>query len=111
METDVTAPGGRSRQNEEPRDGRWRGADPDPVPDGMETMSRAEVAELWGVDPRVVTRYVGRGVLRKYVTERDALGRPGRVVFDAAEARRIAVLRRGDAAPGPAPVEAPRKRW
>lgn len=95
-----------------PRDGRWRGTDPAPVPDGMETMTRAEVAELWCVDPRVVTRYVTRGVLRKYVTERDPLNRPGRVVFDAAEARRIGELRRveGEAE---AAVQAPaqRKRW
>lgn len=92
-----------------PRDGRWRGTDPDPVPEGMETMTRAEVAELWCVDPRVVTRYVTRGVLRKYVTERDPLNRPGRVVFDAAEARRIGELRR--AGSYAEETTAPRKRW
>lgn len=93
-----------------PRDGRWRGDDPLPVPGGMETMTRAQVAELWGVDPRVVTRYVTRGVLKKYVTERDPLNRPGRVVFDAAEARRIGELRAAETSPEPAPAPRP-SRW
>lgn len=93
-----------------PRDGRWRGTDPAPVPEGMETMTRQQAAELWGVDPRVVTRYVTRGLLRKYVTERDQLNRPGRVVFDAQEVRRIGELRRGEPAE-PEPAPATRKRW
>lgn len=92
-----------------PRDGRWRGTDPAPVPEGMETMTRQQAAELWGVDPRVVTRYVTRGVLRKYVTERGELKRPGRVVFDAEEVRRIGELRRAGSYAEETP--APRKRW
>lgn len=95
-----------------PRDGRWRGTDPSPVPEGMETMTRQQAAELWGVDPRVVTRYVTRGVLRKYVTPRGELKRPGRVVFDAEEVRRIGKLRRVEGEAEAAVQDPPqRKRW
>lgn len=97
-------------------DGRWRGADPVPAPDGMTVMTRAEAAEVLGVDQRVVTRYVKRGALVKYVTPRDQFGRPGRVVFDSVQVRSLAFLRAqgadtAAAAATHAEREQPRKRW
>lgn len=77
----------------------------------METMTRQQAAELWGVDPRIVTRYVTRGLLRKYVTQRDQLGRPGRVVFDAAEVHRIAVARAEDEQSAPQYLRPTTARW
>lgn len=90
-------------------DGRWRGDSPVPVPEGMATLTRKEAAERLGVDQRVITRYVQRGLLVKYVTDRDALNRPGAIVFDAARVAELHAARTGDTRP--APVPHPRRRW
>lgn len=56
-------------------------------------MTRKEVAELLGVDVRVVTRYAARGWFTKYVTPNDGMGRPGTVVFSAKQAHQVARVR------------------
>ena len=85
-----------------PRDRRWRGTNPLPVPAGMETMTRDEVAALWGVTARVVTRYVDRGTVQRYV-KYDGRGVP-RVVFSAAQAQEVHAARQAQESTGPQPV-------
>lgn len=85
------------------QDKRWRGDPPVPVPAGMQTLTRKEVADLFGVDIRVVTRYAATGVLTKYVTPVEGVRKAGRIVFDRAEARKVAKMREGTAKHGSEP--------
>lgn len=67
----------------------------------METMTREEVAALWGVTARVVTRYVDRGTVQRYV-KYDGRGVP-RVVFSAAQALEVHAARQQTDSKVPAP--------
>lgn len=54
------------------RDLRRTGAPVIPAPEGVEMVTREEVAEICGVTPRTVTRWATQGYLTKY---EDARGR------------------------------------
>lgn len=87
-------------------DGRWRGETPTPVPAGMQTMTRKEVAALLGVDQRAVTRYAASGVLKKYEGPRSGIRKAGPVVFDRNQVLNVDALRRSAGTP-----QRPKPRW
>lgn len=74
-------------------------------------MTRRQVADLFGVDQRVVTRYAARGVLTKYRTPGKGVGRSGTVVFNRTEVLHVQALRRSTAKHGsdPAPGSSSRQ--
>lgn len=93
-------------------DGRWKGATPVPVPEGIVWVTREEAAQVIGCTQRTITRWADAGRLVKYL---DPLGR---VVFDRESVGALARLwtpqstmnRKPDRATVPDPVPAPR-RW
>jgi hypothetical protein len=79
----------------------------------METMTRDQVAELFGVHVRVVTRYAARGDLTKYVSHPFT---DGAILFSADQVRELDAYRRRrsgeDAVKAVPPVAVPRQaRW
>lgn len=71
-------------------------------------MTRKEVAELFGVDQRAVTRYVATGVLTKYEGPRVGVRKAGPVVFDRHQVLNVHALRQSAA---PLEPEKRRPRW
>lgn len=67
----------------ETTDGRWKGEAPQPAPDKMKLVNRVRAARLAGVDPRTITRWAEKGILRKYQGPR------GSVLFSEKAARAL----------------------
>lgn len=95
----------------ETTDGRWKGEAPQPAPDKMKLVNRVRAARLAGVDPRTITRWAEKGILRKYQGPR------GSVLFSEKAARALhkdpedMQDKTPRAVPQPDPSPQPNRRW